>query len=178
MTPADYTTLGEALLRTGFAQSAAEYHGALAGALCVQGARYVNPLTLVERDDPADDTAALQSLHDLRDQLAAELADSSGIVNLLLPDDDTPLAQRTVALGEWCEGFLLGLASRAGLNLKIASPELREIVADLTQFTAIEFSDGDDLESEEAAYAELVEYVRVGLQLIFVELSPGSAPLH
>jgi uncharacterized protein YgfB (UPF0149 family) len=42
-----------------------------------------------------------------------------------------------------------------------------------------------DEESNEAAYAELVEFVRVGVQLVYEELgvlrppaAPASAPLH
>jgi len=53
----------------------------------------------------------------------------------LLPDDDTPLEPRVHALSAWCGGFLFGLSSRRGLNLKAISEEGREIVQDLTQFT-------------------------------------------
>jgi uncharacterized protein YgfB (UPF0149 family) len=51
--------------------------------------------------------------------------------------------------------------------------------------TRVEVDSGQSEESNESAYAELVEFVRVGVQLIFEELGPlrdqpssPGAPLH
>jgi len=170
-----HTALGALLQRAGFDQDASEYHGALCGALCVRGSSEVDPLQLLDRVSPEAPPAEVQGpLTSLRDATARDLADSDSGIRLLLPDDELPLSQRARSLGQWCEGFLLGLASRGGLNLGKASPEVREVVEDLTQFTRAEFHDGDNAEIEEEAYAELVEYVRVGLQLVFVELAPRA----
>ena len=35
-----------------------------------------------------------------------ELAGDDIAIVLLLPSDDAPLAERAVALGQWCQGFL------------------------------------------------------------------------
>ena len=59
--------------------------------------------------------------------------------------------------------------------MKGASEEVREIVSDFTKFTRAAIGSGDDLEVEEGAYAELVEYVRVGAQLVYMELHPRPA---
>jgi uncharacterized protein len=155
-----------------FALGPAEYHGALAGALCRARPAAVDPLALfaLHHDQPqARDRAALEAL---RDVLHQQLATSDGTFAPLLPDDEAPLKERAQALGEWCEGFLYGLAQGGVLDLKAASEDLREVVSDLTQFTRAAFDDGGDQEIEETAYAELVEYVRVGAQLVFIELSP------
>ena len=58
---------------------------------------------------------------------------------------------------------------------------LREIVKDFTEFTRSSLDSGDDDEGEENAYAELIEYIRVGAQLVFMELhprhgAPGASP--
>jgi uncharacterized protein len=88
----------------------------------------------------------------------------------LLPDDETGLPARVRALSAWCEGFLFGLSSGAPLNMKQCSPEMKEIVRDFTEFTHAGLGDEEDAEVEETAYAELVEYIRVGAQLIYMEL--------
>lgn len=182
--PSPHQALGALLQRAGFDQDASEYHGALCGALCVRGSSEVDPMSLLERvSDEAPPAEVRGPLERLRDATARDLADSESGIRLLLPEDEQPLAQRARALGQWCEGFLFGLASQGGLNLRKASPEVREVVEDLTQFTRAEFHDGDNAEIEEEAYAELVEYVRVGLQLVFVELAPratiaGNGTVH
>lgn len=173
-----YAALTNALPNIGFDQEAAEYHGALCGALCVKTPAEVDPLAVLDRVDPAaDDFEAIAFVRGLRDSVAAVLADADSGIALLLPEDEVSLVLRARALGTWCEGFLFGLASLPGLNLKQATAEVQEIVADITEFTRATYADGDgDAEIEEEAYAELVEYVRVGLQLIFMELAPRARP--
>ncbi|HET6591614.1 MAG TPA: UPF0149 family protein, partial [Xanthomonadales bacterium] len=82
---------------------------------------------------------------------------------LWLPDDDDPLEERTVALARWCSGFLAGLGS--GGQLEALSEEAREAIGDLQEIARAELSSPatDDARSEddEAAYAEIVEYVRI-----------------
>ena len=163
-----HAALSAALQQAGFTQDAAEYHGALCGALCTRPPQAVNPMTVLDGAEGGESAALLA----LRDAMAQALADSDGDVQLVLPDDETQLAVRAQALGEWCEGFLFGLASDGRLNLKTVSPEVREVIEDFTQFTKAAFNEGDNAEIEEEAYAQLVEYVRVGLQMIFMELSP------
>ncbi len=167
-----YAALSAALKSAGFDQNAAEYHGALCGALCIRAPADVNPMRVLEGAD--HDIAGASLLLAVRDATAKSLADTDGDIRLVLPDDDLPLSVRAPALGEWCEGFLFGLASSGKLDLKKAAPEVREVIADITEFTRATFNETDDEQIEEEAYVELVEYIRVGLQLIFMELSPGA----
>jgi uncharacterized protein len=170
--PLRYDELAEALSRLGYASEAAGYHGALCGALCVKPAEEVDPLAL--GDAPlkvaGDGTQAAQALHALRGQSAAAFGGVEMSFAPLLPDDDTGLPARVRALSAWCEGFLFGLSSGAPLNMKQCSPEMKEIVRDFTEFTHAGLGDEEDAEVEETAYAELVEYIRVGAQLIYMEL--------
>ena len=53
--------------------------------------------------------------------------------------------------------------------------EAGEIVRDLSEITRVGVDAEDSLESNEGAYAELVEFVRVGVQLLFEELEPLRA---
>jgi uncharacterized protein YgfB (UPF0149 family) len=104
---------------------------------------------------------------------------------LLLPEDEASLDARTVALAQWCQGFLYGLGGSAIQDTNALPGEVGEIVRDLSEITRVGVDDGQSVESNESAYAELVEFVRVGVQLVFEELSPlrnqpssPGAPLH
>ena len=170
--PVRYDELAEALSHLGFTQDAAEYHGALCGALCVKQPAEIDPLRLLESHSKGDDgaAAAAQALHRLRGESAHAFTDSELGFEPLLPDDQEDLQLRVRALSAWCEGFLFGLASGKPLAMKQCSAEFKEIVNDFTEFTRAGLGDDEDAELEENAYAELVEYIRVGAQLIYLEL--------
>lgn len=167
-----YDQLSETLSRLGFTQDAAEYHGALCGALCVKAPGQIDPLHVLDfAGKPAggNDEAA-RSLREMCGQVLDAFNSTDLIFSPLLPDDEEELTQRVRALSAWCEGFLYGLATGAPLDLKKCSPELKEIVRDFTEFTHAGVDEGQDTELEETSYAELVEYIRVGAQLVFMEL--------
>lgn len=170
--PLRYDELAEALSHLGFTQNPAEYHGALCGALCVREPAEIDPLRLLETAAQSSDASAgaAQALHRLRGESAHAFTDSELGFAPLLPDDQEDLPQRVRALSAWCEGFLFGLSSGRALAMKHCSPEFKEIVKDFTEFTRAGVSEDEDMELEETAYAELVEYIRVGAQLIFLEL--------
>lgn len=89
---------------------------------------------------------------------------------LLLPEDEAALADRTRALGEWCQGFLYGLGSHPLPQPEHLSTDAGEIIHDLTAIAQVGVDADASLEDNEQAYAELVEFVRVGVQLLFEEL--------
>lgn len=170
----DHEQLSEALARVGYVDAAAGLHGSLCGALCVAKPEDVPMLALLEPgDQPVPGDAGLRAtLLALREQAVAALQDSNMVFALLLPDDDSALVPRVRALAAWCDGFLFGLASHPGLDLHKLSEEAREIIRDFTEFTQAAVGDTDDPNIEEAAYIELVEYVRVGAQLLYMEMHP------
>jgi len=157
----------------------AEIHGSLCGLLCLLGQAYGTPWL----DELLDGSEALDSGQDsalaVLDALgrwthrALEEGDMS--FRPLLPDDDIALAERAQALAHWCQGFAHGLAvgselsnAQAAVNAGVTA----EIVGDFTELAGMGFAD-DETEAEgEAAYTELVEYVRVSVQLVFEELHP------
>jgi len=139
-----YSDLATVLSSLGYRDDAAAFHGALCGALC--------------RQKP--------------EEIVSALADMQTGFMPLLPEDAVGLGERARSLGAWCEGFLYGLAGRIKLDLRQCTDEVREIVKDFTQFTRASLDAGDDLEVEEGAYGELVEYIRVGAQLVYMELHP------
>ncbi|MBV8342076.1 MAG: UPF0149 family protein, partial [Gammaproteobacteria bacterium] len=106
-------------------------------------------------------------------------------LELVLPDDEQPIDVRTAALAQWCQGFLYGLGAGGITDAAELPGDAAEIVRDFTEISraAVDATQGE--ESNEAAYAELVEFVRVGVQLLFEELAvlrrpsaPAATPLH
>lgn len=174
-----YAPLNTLLLGLGYEDDAAGYHGALCGALCVKRAEEIDLMHLMDVGDtqPAPlEPETQRELATLREQALSSLQDGEAGFTPLLPDDETDLELRIAALVAWCEGFLFGLASNTQLNLKKCSEEAKEIVEDFAQFTRAGIGTDDDTELEETAYAELVEYIRVGAQLIYMELRPQPTP--
>lgn len=169
----DYFGLTELLQRVGYAEPPSGFHGILCGALCAQSAEEIDPASLLDDGvsriaDPED----LNTLLQLRDATCAALLSDEMSFAPLLPEDEMPLSARVEQLAAWCGGFLYGLSSRRKLDLRECSEEARETLRDLSQFTQAGLDSGGDPETEEAAYAELVEYLRIGAQLLFLELRP------
>lgn len=94
----------------------------------------------------------------------------------LLPRDAEPIDARAEALGLWCQGFLYGLGASSLTDATKLPGEVGEVVRDLSEITRVGVDSADSLESSEGAYAELVEFVRVGVQLVFDELGPLRVP--
>lgn len=170
----DFDELDRLLRRTGAPVDAAECHGSLCGALCAPdgGADAWLARTL---EGVADARAANAPLLRLAADTRRALAEGDLDFAPLLPDDDEPLVERAAALGEWCEGFLYGIGS-ARIEKFDALPEsVQEVVRDVVEIARIGMPAGDDPEGDEGAYTELVEYLRVGTQLVFDELTRGPA---
>ena len=53
---------------------------------------------------------------------------------------------------------------------------MAELLDDLAEIARVDFEVGEPDEEEQAAFAEVVEYVRVGVLLINEELQPSKAP--
>ena len=89
-----------------------------------------------------------------------------------MPGDDVALARRAEALVEWCRGFLggVGLAG-IGSKREALSAEAREIVEDFGTIAASNFDYADE-DEDETALSEVLEFVRVGVLLLYSELDP------
>ena len=182
--PATHAELSEALSTLQLGMSASELHGALAGYLCAGGLsparEWLSALALEEIDDALGDAPARELFDRLFSGCAADLEDPELAFDLLLPDDTSPMTERAVALVDWCRGFLGGLGlSGADLEQGL-SGESSEILSDLARIAATRFDDESGGEEDEEAYAEVVEYVRVGVLLLHGELarSPDDATRH
>lgn len=180
------------------ASELAECHGVLCGLICRNGSvshpEYLAQLaTLQLVDEPGQ--ALSELFADAHTSTLQQLADMDLGFNLWLPDDDQPLDQRTEALAHWCTGFLAGIG--LGGELPALSTEAVEALEDVRQIArasypkvvmtdadreeVMEFADGDEAfddlgeESDENAFMEIVEYVRVVTLMLCEEMrGPGA----
>lgn len=168
---ANYHDLATSLTAAGAGAGAGEVHGTLCGLLCVSGD--APPAAVV---DIAADAKLQDQILALRDQTLEGLVDPEFGFRPLLPDDDAALDERVQSLAQWCGGFVYGLASQPGFTLIAASSEVQELVHDFTELSKATLPpEGAGGDQGEADYAELVEYLRVGVQLIFLELRTDRA---
>lgn len=168
MTDIDYDSLEQALAGLGIYQPGSEYHGTLAGMI----AAGINPpvdlgLTATTGSGEAAESARAL-LERLRGDTAEDFVDEAMGFKPLLPDDSVPLPDRVESLAAWCQGFLVGAASRPDFSMEQLSDDAREVVNDFSDIAKAGSSEETD--AEEAAYVELIEYVRVGAQMLFFEL--------
>ncbi|MEG3191751.1 UPF0149 family protein [Lysobacter sp. D1-1-M9] len=150
--------------RLSLAVTASELHGGLCGWLAGGGAAVREWPAKVLADDAIPAPAADTPLDELRRASAAQLADRSFGFELLLPDPQAPLVDRSGALFDWCRGFLGAFGMAVGGRPKL-SEESNEALFDLAKLAAAQpQEDGDD--EDEAALVEIEEFVRVAALLL------------
>ena len=174
----DHDRLDTALKQCGVTWDAAQSHGLLTGCLAVGGVS-AGPEWLQQVLEGAD--ANSEAMTDCRSMLDAlyqatfwQLSERLSEFEPLLPDDQSDAHDRATAMAHWCEGFLHGLVSARhsdALRNRLAAEPLSDIIRDLLQVTRAEVDGDADQETNEAAYAELVEYLRVAAQLAYEELA-------
>lgn len=178
----DYSRIEEAFRRLGAGASAPENHGALCGLLCARG-HVAQPewLALMRGEDraarPDGDApggATDAAVDELFEETVDRLHESDRLFQPLLPGDQESLAVRSGAMAEWCSGFLYGLGAGGISDVSSLPEDVQEITGDIAQISRAA-TEGVGGEEDEAAYAELVEYLRAGVTLVYEILESERA---
>ena len=154
--------------------SAAEVHGALTGLVCA-GPSDRNI------DQWQDLLVAKNGAQPLLDAILGLMALTEQ--SLKSPDfsfqpifcSGTSLPERTHALGDWCQGFTLGVRWDDTSAETSFGENTTEALSDITQIALAEPGTGLP-ETEERALVELEEYLRVSVQLIYEESCSSQLP--
>ena len=175
----DHNDVDAALRRCGSDWNAAQAHGLLCGLIAILGTD--GGVRWLERVLPAgtdSDNALVAECRKMLETMFGatwqQLAERQSEFSLLLPPDTEDAAIRAGAMGHWCEGFLHGLVSERSspeLRKRLADEPLSDVIRDLLEISRAAVGEDDDDESNEAAYVELVEYIRVAVQLAYEELA-------
>jgi hypothetical protein len=169
----------DVLATAGSLADAAEAHGSLCGALCSMAPYrmqdWVNEILPDAGALPEESAAMIERVFTAT---ATTFGEQGMEFEPLLPDEDQPLNGRANALALWCSGFLYGLGAGQISDLGALTGDVGEIVRDFTEISRATGDDADADESNEQAYAELVEFIRVAAQVVFEELLPLRAQAY
>ena len=155
------------------ASELAECHGVACGLLCRDTQAtldaFMGLLDMLELVKTPGSGFKL-SLEELLNSTRSQLADEDMGLSLWLPNDEETLEDRTMALAQWCSGFLAGLGGGGDGPLRALSEEANEAMKDLQQISSADVTDTDESEEDEKAYTEIVEYIRVVVLMIREDL--------
>jgi len=160
-----------------------EIHGTLCGLLCASSEldldKWVSSL-FPDVDAHNDVVMGIkQELAELNRDSKARLNDPVCQFELLLPDDDSNIETQIFALGDWCQGFMVGMAMGGVEDFKTLPEDSREVINDMIEIARAGTSydlEGED-DEDDNTFSELVEYIRVGVMLINEELNPRDLTL-
>ena len=176
---ADFHAVDRMLRGVGALGELSEIHGDLSGLLCLLGEDAGPTWVAQVLADGSDEAPAevVQGATDLLEGLAKQtfntLEGGEMAFTLLLPSDDEALEFRAANLGLWCQGFLHGLGTGGGSGHRKQVLEeglTQDIIRDFSEISRAAFTEDETEAEAEAAYMEVVEFVRVSVQLVFEEL--------
>ena len=159
------TDLTALALNASLTLSSSELHGVVCG-LAVCGADDFELSTLIELVG-ADALSDADCVSEFVEAAITALLAEDLRFQLLLPDDEAPLAARAEALAEWCAAFLAGLGAR--LTEAQLPRDSREIIGDFVAISELEV-DIEETEEVEAELVELEEFAKVGTLLLMDQL--------
>lgn len=186
----DDLTIAGAIDVLGLGVEVAEFHGGICGLLCARGpgaaAAWLEHSDQSQTAVAGEADAAREQLHEAEAQTWRLLSSPDFEFEPLLPPVEAELAERVSALALWCQGFLTGLGL-GGVRAEdldtrdhdgARNAELAEIVADFVEISRAHLGSEDLADTNRADFdlAGIIEYVRVGTQLMFEELRGRQVP--
>ncbi|MFW2440238.1 MAG: UPF0149 family protein [Arenicellales bacterium] len=167
-----YRAMSSALRRVDSQLSAAECHGLIAGALNTQSTASISRFFTDDAESLQQDPEFAELISQLVQVSSEGYKDKDFNFQLLLPDDAVPLLERSRALAEWCGGYVMGLLESGLKEFDKLPPDAAEVAKDLVEISQLDVS--VDISGTDSDLMQLEEYVRVGVQIIYAELTRGS----
>jgi uncharacterized protein YgfB (UPF0149 family) len=193
----DFASIDRLFHQLGIDLDPAECHGSLCGLLCasgtISGSVWINQvlaghLDLTETEKPPSqgqvEDADHRVLLNLYKETVGCLDDPEYRFSLLLPEDGEPLALRVEALARWCQGFLMGLGIGGLRDQSMLPDDSLEAIRDFVEISRLSRGEVSADNEDESAFAEIVEYVRMAVLMVYEELRPlrtarpNGAPVH
>jgi uncharacterized protein YgfB (UPF0149 family) len=174
MMPApDYEELDSALSAAAVELSTAEAHGLITGA-----ASSPQPPRLAELLFGQGESAATPEAEQLialgqalQDDVQRRLEESDFEFEPMLGDAELPTQLERVAA--WSRGYVLGLATGGLRDPSQLRGDAGEFLRDVMRIGEVEMDEDDDANRQQRDLAEVLEYLRVGVQLVYEELRGG-----
>lgn len=171
----DYRQLTDHVEAARLGYSAAEIHGILAGMLCGRAANWQQ--ILFEEVDPED--AQVQDCTTEVENLllfsAEELRSGNIPLQLMLPEEDAPVAERATAIRDWSQGFLFGFGLAGEQKQQLLNSDAGEALQDFAEIARMNVQNFGELKEAEEALMQLEEYLWVATSLIWHEAGSNDA---
>ncbi|MCF7990642.1 MAG: YecA family protein [Thiohalocapsa sp.] len=165
----DYDTLNQLLGASTLSPSPAEAQGIYCALLAADApdaeSRWLAELLPRDGGDRDDVQSCRRALADVAAETRKIFQGEAGGLDPLLPAESASLEARAVAVHEWVRGFMFGLAL-ARIETKALSAPTQEAIDDFMQLMRMDLDDLQDDEANEAALAEIIEFVRVAAMLV------------
>lgn len=177
--PLDFDECCNQMLEFGYEVSPSELHGLLSGVigtgLKIRPDSIIN-LVIKHVDVEQCSDRNRETILAMYAFIEREMFSADTRYTLFLPDDELDLTQRVRSLAAWCQGYLVGFGTgSAQVNITKFSAETEEALNDIVNIANMsdDFA-AEDGESNEVAYAELVEYLKVAVLLMSGEMLAES----
>ena len=172
----DFATVQAVITTESVNTHGSELHGVLTGLICA-GFSFESHDYLVMINDLFNNGEGLplplkRVVKLMFSDIWQNILDDSYGYQMMLPDDDDSIAERGHALSVWVQGFNLGFGLQQK-NTAIVSEDVKEVLSDFAEIANLSDEMEED-ETNEQAYYEIAEYVRISALLCFTEL--GAAP--
>lgn len=172
----EFFEIQEILIKINSISDVAESHGIASGMLVANTTAdkllWIKQITGDDDEDSVPPAHIIESTKSWFEQIKQQLQDSNLRFELCLPDDEQTLNKRVESLQEWCRGFILGIAISGVKDFGELPEDTRELLSDFSRISAEEEFDLDYADEAEIAYADISQYVRIGVLLINEELQP------
>ena len=175
----NYLKFNEMLAQLDDVSSVSEIHGLITGFVCVgniiDGKSWLEPIVShLGKKDAVCLSKYKSLLLEIHEITSLNLHKFGFDFFLLIPDDDTSLQERAKSLSYWCQGFIMAL-HRVGMDYKKMLPsEATEVIHNIAEISKLDYELIDITDKDELAYNEVMEYVRMGVVLIYSELAAGQ----
>ncbi len=174
----NFMDLENALDACGSSWHSAQAHGLLCGRLSVLGAYAFSVCVEQIFDNAAKESGQCNECESMLESIFKDtwlqLVERQSEFELFLPDDDLSIDDRTDAISQWCDGFLHGLVTgQRPKKLKeyLTKDPIDSIIKDFLEITRATTDTDTNCEDNERAFNEIMEYIRVSVQLIYEDLA-------
>jgi uncharacterized protein YgfB (UPF0149 family) len=175
-----FEDLAELFVKMGSTLSPTYLHGSITGVLSA-GKRMTQDDWLDWALDQMAPTEEVQESHitilqGLYFKTLSELQDEGLAFRLILPDEETPMADRLDALSEWTGSFLGAFGATGVVQETSDMPAtLQEILEDLAEIAQVDALSAEDQDADEDDYLAVAEHVRVSALTVFLEYNEPPA---
>ncbi len=159
-------------------ESASFVQGMLVGELCGTSALSVSDFiggVLRELEVRSVKESVLEVFYRLYEVTLAGLTSAECDLKLCLPDDEHALAERALAVRQWCEGFIYGFGVAHAERSDLVD-EVKEYLETLMEVSRIDLDELDGVEDEALAaqLEEIIEFLRIGAIAVYENLHPAK----